>query len=146
MTLPLHLILLVSSFWLTVVHAVTVYGLNGAVQTTGTGTASLASTTTYVPGAAYTGPAAFNPTTLTAPPIPTPAPPTQFNFTVQNSAADVPDLSIPLNGDFYGFSIEMSVISEVSEYFYHRLAIFPFSSSLVVLTAIDGTLSVGINA
>lgn len=96
-----------------VAQAVTVYDPNGVVQqsTSGTpsGTASASATS-----AAYT-PAAFNNIVLTAPAVPSPAPPTQFTVQLDNSASNVPGLSIAQSGAFFGFSIEMSIVTQVSE-------------------------------
>ncbi|KAJ7757813.1 glycoside hydrolase family 79 protein [Mycena maculata] len=61
--------------------------------------------------ASYTGAAAFDPVVLVAPPVPNPAPPT--NFFQQLSSAPVPGLSIPQAGYFFGFSVEFSVINQV---------------------------------
>ncbi|KAJ7227459.1 glycoside hydrolase family 79 protein [Mycena pura] len=61
--------------------------------------------------ASYTGAAAYDTTVLNAPPVPTPAPPTQF--TQQLSSSPVPGLSINHGGHFYGFSIEFSVINQI---------------------------------
>ena len=59
-------------------------------------------------------PAAFNSTLLVPPPIPSPAPANVFTASLQQSAANVNGLSIPhVGGSFWGFSIEMSVISQV---------------------------------
>lgn len=63
----------------------------------------------------YTGFAAFNPIVLAPPPLPTPAPPTQFPMIVPNSAQNMPGLSLSHSGDFLGFSIEMSVITSIGE-------------------------------
>ena len=61
--------------------------------------------------------AAYNDTLLTPPAVPSPAPATAFQIQVQRDAANTPGLSIPHNGGaFWGFSIEMSVISQVREY------------------------------
>lgn len=95
---------------LAVVHAeVTVYGVNGVVQASASGTASASASS-----AAYT-PAAFNTVVLNAPAIPSPAPATQFTVQLDNAASNVPGLSIAQSGAFFGFSIEMSVVTQVSE-------------------------------
>lgn len=97
---------------LALVQCVTVYGPTGAIGLS-TSTTSVTST---ADGAAYTGDAAaaYNQVVLQAPPVPQPPPPTQFSIQLQNSAANVPGLSIPQRGDFYGFSIEMSVADQIS--------------------------------
>lgn len=71
-------------------------------------------------GANYTGAAAYDPTILTAPPIPSgDAMPRQFSISLASSEAGVNGgaggLSIPLSGSFLGFSIEFSVITQVRE-------------------------------
>ena len=86
--------------------SVTVYGQQpiGQTQTQSAGSAT------------YTGYQAYNPTVLIPPPLPSPAPPTQFNVGLQQSAAQVSGISIPVNGSFWGFSIETSVITQVCEF------------------------------
>jgi hypothetical protein len=74
-----------------------------------------ASATASGAAASYTGAAAYDPTVLAAPALPNPLPATQFTLQLQQSAAAVPGLSILQSGSFYGFSIEMSVINQVSE-------------------------------
>ena len=61
--------------------------------------------------AAYTGAAAYDPTELT-PPAP-PNPPINTNVPVQLSTNGITNLSIPQQGAFVGFSIEMSVATQV---------------------------------
>lgn len=74
-----------------------------------------AATTATAAAANYTGSAAYDPTVLIAPAVPNPLPAMQFTLPLQPSAAAVTGLSIPLSGSFYGFSIEMSVINQVSK-------------------------------
>lgn len=63
--------------------------------------------------AATTAPA-YNNTRLIPPTIPSPAPPNVFTLTLQEDAAVVNGLSIPhVGGCLWGFSIEMSVLSQV---------------------------------
>src|SRR5262245_33618053 len=66
----------------------------------------------------YTGSAAYDPTVLTPPPVPQPPPPNAFRLDLQNTAAAVSGVSIQQSGSFVGFSIEMSVAVQVSEYAY----------------------------
>ncbi|KAK7053820.1 Glyco-hydro-79C domain-containing protein [Favolaschia claudopus] len=66
---------------------------------------------TTAPGAIYTGVAAYNPTTLAAPPVPSPAVLTTIPINLQNEGT--PGLSIKQKGSFFGFSIEMSVSNQV---------------------------------
>jgi hypothetical protein len=73
-------------------------------------------------GATYTGAAAYNPTTLVPPPLPTPNPPNRFLITLPRNGTQVSGLSIPQNGSFLGFSIEFSVINQIREYS-HRFSL-----------------------
>ncbi|KAJ6543162.1 hypothetical protein B0H19DRAFT_1035502 [Mycena capillaripes] len=66
---------------------------------------------TTAPGAKYTGVAAYNPTTISPPPLPTPSVLTTIPINLQNSGT--PNLSIKQKGSFFGFSIEMSVTNQV---------------------------------
>lgn len=101
--------------------AITVYGPQG-VMTMAPGRDDFSTvipnpTSVYDPPlASYTGLAAFNPVVLAPPPLPTPLPPNQFPITAPNNAANMPGLSFPHNGDFLGFSIEMSIADQVSAY------------------------------
>lgn len=82
--------------------AVTVYG-----QT------PLGATQTLQPGATYTGLPAYDPTVLNPPPMaPIPGP---YSLQLTNDVNAVGGVSIPLNGTFYGFSIEMSVVNQICE-------------------------------
>ena len=85
-------------------HAVTVYGQ-----------VALGLSTSSAPAPTSTA-AAYNNTRLVPPAIPSPAPANVFNLTLQQSSSAVNGLSIPhVGGSFWGFSIEMSVISQVRE-------------------------------
>ncbi|KAJ6595642.1 hypothetical protein DFH09DRAFT_144191 [Mycena vulgaris] len=57
--------------------------------------------------------AAYNTTVLNPPEVPDPAPATSFTLTVPSTNTSVTGLSIPIKGTFYGFSIEMSVITQL---------------------------------
>ncbi|OSD00691.1 glycoside hydrolase family 79 protein [Trametes coccinea BRFM310] len=92
------------------VQAVTVYGQQPLVTST---------TTSSAPGATYTGLAAYDPRILDPPPLPDPLPPNQFGIQLSASASNVQGLSIPLSGSFFGFSVEMSVVTQVSESVIH---------------------------
>lgn len=96
--------------------AVTVYGQQAYHFLTETATSSGSAA-----AATYTGAAAYDPTILNAPPVPSPAPPTQFSLQLSNSV--VPGVSIPQSGSFFGFSIEFSVINQVREYRFDVLSI-----------------------
>ncbi|CDO77499.1 Glycoside Hydrolase Family 79 protein [Trametes cinnabarina] len=84
-------------------QAVTVYGQQPIAT----------ETTSYAPGATYTGLAAYDPRILDPPPLPDPLPPSQFGIQLSASASNVQGLSIPLSGAFFGFSVEMSVVTQV---------------------------------
>ncbi|THH18224.1 hypothetical protein EW146_g2709 [Bondarzewia mesenterica] len=81
-----------------------IFGGNSSGSSTGTYTASAAA-------ASYTGAAAYNPTILTAPAVPNPAPNTSFG--IELTSGGINGLSIKQSGAFYGFSIEMSVANQV---------------------------------
>ncbi|KAF9458514.1 glycoside hydrolase family 79 protein [Collybia nuda] len=57
--------------------------------------------------------AAYDETLLTPPPLPNDRAPTAFTLNLQANNATVPNLSIMQHGSFYGFSIEMSVITQL---------------------------------
>ncbi len=75
---------------------------------TNTGTTTLTGTAA---AATYTGAAAYNPSVL-QPPAP-PSPPVPSNQFVQLYSGGMTNLSMPHTGAFFGFSIEMSVVSHV---------------------------------
>lgn len=82
--------------------------------------------TLTAPGSHYTGLPAYNPVILQPPAPPGPsALPTQFGIALQSAVP--PAASIPLNGSFMGFSVEMSVANQVCEYpkLYHRRSALP---------------------
>ncbi|TDL27068.1 hypothetical protein BD410DRAFT_783229 [Rickenella mellea] len=84
---------------------VTTYGLPGQEPfDLGTATASGAVAT-------YSGSAAYDPTVLNAPAPP--APPGPTNFPIQLLSSGTTGMSIPLSGNFLGFSIEFSVVNQV---------------------------------
>ncbi|KAJ7064929.1 glycoside hydrolase family 79 protein [Mycena amicta] len=89
------------------VHAtsasITVYGETGQIPMTAT-TAAAATVTTA---------AAYNTTVLTPPAVPDPAPSTAFTLTLQAASSSVTGLSIPIKPTFFGFSVEMSVITQL---------------------------------
>lgn len=59
-------------------------------------------------------PNAYNDTVLAPPPVPSPPPTTNYNLPLLKASTSVANLSIPhVGGSFFGFSIEMSVISQV---------------------------------
>lgn len=84
------------------VSAVTIYYAPGqSPLATATGTAA---------GANYTVAAAYDPTVLTPPAVPSPFT-TQFTIQLQNGGT--PNVSIQQPGSFVGFSVEMSVVNQV---------------------------------
>ncbi|KAJ7897686.1 hypothetical protein B0H14DRAFT_3589721 [Mycena olivaceomarginata] len=68
-------------------------------------------TTSIASGATYTGVAAYNPTSMTVPPLPTASVLTTIPVNLQNSGTV--GMSIKQKGSFFGFSIEMSVTNQV---------------------------------
>ena len=90
------------------VRAVTVYGQTGKQHI---GTATDTSSTVPTPTAA-----AYDARILDPPPLPSPLPANQFGIQLPAQASGMNGLSIPQSGAFYGFSVEMSVANQVSEY------------------------------
>ena len=84
--------------------AVTVYGQE-----------PLGATKTLQPGSTYTGLPAYDPTTLT-PPVISPLPSPYF-LQLTNDVTAVGGVSIPMQGTFVGFSIEVSVVNQICEFF-----------------------------
>ncbi|KAH9914073.1 uncharacterized protein BXZ73DRAFT_106718 [Epithele typhae] len=108
--LPLPLFLLsLSAFVPRAACSVTVYGQQGVTTPSGLATSASATATTADWIAAL---AAYNDVTLTVPANPSPAP-TAFAVSVANQASNVNGLSVAQAGDFFGFSIEMSVVQQV---------------------------------
>lgn len=102
---------------------VTIYGVFGKTTTVPvpSGADIPTTTTSYVTTngpARFTSLAAYNDVYLLPPPIPSPAPATAFTINVPNSASNVVGLSIPQAGTFFGFSIEMSVATQLSQSFF----------------------------
>lgn len=125
-------ILLLSYGVAAVSAAVTVYGPQGVLAPElPSGSGGAVATTVSVDPATYTGAPAFNSIVLTPPPLPNPPPPTQFAQQLASNAQNVQGLSIPHTGDFLGFSIEMSVGNQISEYsccFRRRITLIFYSS------------------
>lgn len=61
----------------------------------------------------YTGLPAYN-TTILIPPVIDPAP-SPYSLQLTNNVSAVEGVSIPVNGPFYGFSIEFSVVNQIGE-------------------------------
>ncbi|KAH9034515.1 hypothetical protein EDB85DRAFT_1947923 [Lactarius pseudohatsudake] len=103
----------VSFVWVTIVNAqYSVYQPKNQVIFGGS---SLNYTNTAAAAAAsYTGAAAYDPTILNPPAVPNPPIPTQVPVQL-TSTGGIPNLSIPQNGGFFGFSIEMSVSNQICE-------------------------------
>ncbi|RPD77290.1 hypothetical protein L226DRAFT_505448 [Lentinus tigrinus ALCF2SS1-7] len=98
------------------VRAVTIYGPAGAQKPSGTASSSGSgpiSTGTLENTQWISSLNAYNDVILQAPALPNPMPSTSFTIGVANGAAGMSGLSIPQKGNFYGFSIEMSVVEQV---------------------------------
>lgn len=96
---------------LTTAHAVTVYGQIPLAQTI----SANPSAGSAVPATKTL--AAYDNTVLNPPALPSPPPAAAYTLSLQKDAGAVNGLSIPhVGGSFWGFSIEMSVISQVCEY------------------------------
>jgi hypothetical protein len=102
-TIIMRLTLLFSA--ISLANALTVYNTNGV-----TSVQSAASTATPV----YYGALAYNPIVLQPPPVPSPAPPTNFAIRLENGGDT--GLSIKHNGAFFGLSIEVTAASPLSAY------------------------------
>ena len=113
-------LLALSTCLFAVVHAdVTIYGLFGQTTADPLQTDGGVATTSYqtTPGPpSYTGLAAYNPVFMYPPEISNPAPPNQFAIGLPTDQNLMNALSIKQQGNFFGFSIEMSVATQVSEY------------------------------
>jgi hypothetical protein len=100
----------------------------------------LGSATASAAAANYTAPAAFDPTVLNPPAVPSPAPPNQFSLQLNSAPNGVQGLSIPLSGSFLGFSIEFSVVNQVS-----KCRLSSYMDAIVVDVLLD-VKSVGLNS
>ncbi|KAH9927381.1 glycoside hydrolase family 79 protein, partial [Amylocystis lapponica] len=130
----LRAVLLHSLVFLSAVRAnITVYNVNQQPFATATSISTSA-------GATYTGIGAYDPINLNPPPLPNPLPPTQFGIQLQNSAANVVGLSIPLSGTFYGFSIEMSVATQVTRS--RSFIQVPFLNLMALIQARVGSVNI----
>jgi hypothetical protein len=92
------------------VAQVTVYHqapLNGGSSASGTASAAAAN---------YTAQSAFDPKVLTAPALPNPLPALAYSLWMNADNTSVANLSIPVPGNFFGFSVEFSVVNQVCEY------------------------------
>ncbi|CDO77500.1 Glycoside Hydrolase Family 79 protein [Trametes cinnabarina] len=92
--------------------AITVYGPTGAERPTGT-SSGVGSTAIPIQESWLNAYNAYNNVLLQPPPLPNPLPATEFAITLPSQALNMPGLSIPQRGDFWGFSIEMSVVEQV---------------------------------
>ena len=118
------LLALSSCLFTSAVHAeVTIYGLFGQTTAAPVQSPGLSTSAAPTPTSWYTdnGPpsftqlAAYNPVYLPPPPIPDPPPANQFAIGVPSDANLMNVLSIKQTGQFFGFSIEMSVVNQLSE-------------------------------
>ena len=97
--------------------ALTVYNVQGPISIGSTASSSNVAVETAVydpPYGSYGGYAAYNPIVLTPPPVPSGLS-TQYDLVLAESAANVHGLSIAQSGSFLGFSVEMSVVTQVGE-------------------------------
>ncbi|KAI0772364.1 hypothetical protein BD413DRAFT_612530 [Trametes elegans] len=94
------------------VPSITVYGPGGAVYPTASGSSGAPSATQGNSGW-VNALNAYNNVRLQPPPLPEPMPPTAFSIALPSQAQNMPGLSIPQRGEFWGFSIEMSVVQQV---------------------------------
>ncbi|KAI0659525.1 glycoside hydrolase superfamily [Cubamyces menziesii] len=94
--------------------SITVYGPTGAERPSGASSGAEPSATGSDPGSSWINAYnAYNDVQLQPPPLPSPMPATTFPITVPSQAQNMPGLSIAQRGDFWGFSIEMSVVEQV---------------------------------
>lgn len=104
-----------SGFW-----AVSCLVCTTSASVTVYGQIPLAQQTTAVASAGGPAPSllpAYNELILNPPPVPVdPVPAKAFTLNLQQSATAMPGLSIAHRGDFFGFSIEMSVINQLREW------------------------------
>jgi hypothetical protein len=85
-----------------------------ALAVTVYGQVPLGATQTAQPGASYTGLPAYDTTTLNPPAIsPVPGP---YSLQLTSDVNAVGGVSIPVNGTFFGFSIEVSVVNQIREF------------------------------
>ena len=109
-TMAIHTLLLTLVTALAGAQAVTVYG-QGGQQPIGTSTGT-STATSAIPSSTL---AAYDTLVLNPPPLPDPLPPNQFGVQLAADAVNVNGLSIPQSGAFFGFSVEMSVVTQVSK-------------------------------
>ena len=109
----LHFSVSISFAWATLINAQ--YNIYQPKNQVIFGGSALNYTNTAAAAAAsYTGAAVYDPTILNPPAVPNPPIPTQVPVQLTSSGG-IPNLSIPQNGGFFGFSIEMSVSNQVCE-------------------------------
>ena len=105
----------------TTTQQITIYGIYGSTSVpTGGSTTSTTASTSFVtiPGPPqYTGLAAYNPVFYLPPALPNPVPGTTATINVPNVVSAASGLSIPQRSTFFGFSIEMSVATQLSQSF-----------------------------
>ena len=106
--------LTVAFAWATSVHAWSIYVPKNQVVYGGSATTYTVAPTGLAAFLNHAAPAENDTTTLTPPPVPNPAIPTVVPVQL-SSTGGVPGLSIQHKGNFFGFSIEMSVANQVCE-------------------------------
>lgn len=102
--------------FLSTARAVTVYGQIPIAQTSATSQAAPPPPTPSVVGSAIKN-AAYDTTILNPPAVPQQQ---GLNYTINLNPnnASVANLSIMQHGSFYGFSVEMSVVTQISECYF----------------------------
>ncbi|KAH9929433.1 glycoside hydrolase family 79 protein [Fomitopsis serialis] len=128
------------SFPLACCSAITAYNVQGPL-TIGSATSTsdtAAGTAVYDPPyGSYSGYAAYNPIVLAPPAVPSNLS-TQYDLVLPGSASGVQGLSIPQSGSFLGFSVEMSVATEVSNSFLQ----VPFLNLMQLVAQRGGSVNV----
>jgi hypothetical protein len=88
---------------------VTIYNQTPLKQASRSGTASAAA-------ASYTVHSVYDLKVLDPPALPSPMPALAFTVWMNANNQSVANLSIPVPGNFFGFSVEFSVVNQVREY------------------------------
>ncbi|KAI9058696.1 glycoside hydrolase family 79 protein [Trametes sanguinea] len=139
---PSLVLLGLANIWTHVLASVTIYGQQGITMPSAiASTDGAAATAASTDQSWISSLAAYNNVTLTPPPLPDPVPSLQFGIQLLNNAQNVGGLSIPQKGSFMGFSIEMSVVEQVSECFLSFIQV-PFLNLLATLASRAGIVTI----